>query len=198
MKNNNYKKSIEIINNSNFTVKGLKTFIGREGHGVNANLYYKGKKVAFLLDSGNGGELDIDWDMNHNDDYPYFPKQVVEAKKHLETLIKSLPKTMWEDLGGECNGLGEYTWDNESVMNTLIDTQLKVKDYNKWLRNVVVFNKETKKIEHYKAKAKDLNSDKYFMVNGVKWGFRNYFAHRGVVLNDICKSEAYDYFNQYK
>lgn len=38
-------------------LKAVKTFIGSDGYGLNANLYYKGKKVAFVLDEGNGGEL---------------------------------------------------------------------------------------------------------------------------------------------
>lgn len=38
-------------------LKAVKTFIGSDGYGLNANLYYKDKKVAFVLDEGNGGEL---------------------------------------------------------------------------------------------------------------------------------------------
>lgn len=40
-------------------LKSVKTFIGTDGYGLNANLYYKGKKVAFILDKGNGGPLNI-------------------------------------------------------------------------------------------------------------------------------------------
>tara|TARA_Y100001963_G_scaffold34739_1_gene48390 strand:+ start:1991 stop:2581 length:591 start_codon:yes stop_codon:yes gene_type:complete len=195
---NNYKKSIEIINNSNFTIKGLKTFIGREGYGVNANLYHKGKKVAFLLDSGNGGCLDIDWLRSRNGDNYFYSEIVKQAKESMKELITSLPKTMWSELGEQfiSDGLDEYTYDEESVCNKLIDEALKVKDYNKWLRNVVVFNKKINEIEHYKAPKSDLNKTFRFK-EGVMSG-REHFSKLGVILNDLPKQEAYDYFNQYK
>lgn len=195
---NNYKKSIEIINNSNFTIKGLKTFIGREGYGVNANLYHKGKKVAFLLDSGNGGCLDIDWLMSRNGDNYFYSEIVKQAKESMKELITSLPKTMWSELGEQfiSDGLDEYTYDEESVCNKLIDEALKVKDYNKWLRNVVVFNKKINEIERYKAPKSDLNKTFRFK-EGVMSG-REHFSKLGVILNDLPKQEAYDYFNQYK
>lgn len=44
-----------------YTIKNLKTFIGHEGHGYNADLYRDGKKVAFLIDAADGGELTIHW-----------------------------------------------------------------------------------------------------------------------------------------
>lgn len=45
-------------------LKGVKTFMGMEGYGLNANLYLNGKKVAFVLDEGNGGELSISFTDN--------------------------------------------------------------------------------------------------------------------------------------
>ena len=39
-----------------YEIKNLKTFNGREGKGYNANLFRDGKKVAELIDSGDGGE----------------------------------------------------------------------------------------------------------------------------------------------
>jgi len=44
-----------------FTIKGLKTFTGMEGYGFNASLYYKGKKIAFVIDSAQGGCYDYQW-----------------------------------------------------------------------------------------------------------------------------------------
>ena len=67
--NNHTNKAMEIIDNSKFQVKGVKTFIGREGYGINANLYYENKKVAFLRDGGNGGCLDIDWNWGNKIQY---------------------------------------------------------------------------------------------------------------------------------
>lgn len=45
-------------------LKAVKTFLGSDGYGLNANLYLNGKKVAFVLDEGNGGELNISFTDN--------------------------------------------------------------------------------------------------------------------------------------
>lgn len=42
-------------------VKGIKTFRGRDGIGLNATLYWNGKKVAEAVDEGNGGEIFYHW-----------------------------------------------------------------------------------------------------------------------------------------
>lgn len=44
-----------------YTVTGIKTFRGHDGQGLNANLCRDGKKVAFLLDEGCGGDMMFDW-----------------------------------------------------------------------------------------------------------------------------------------
>lgn len=53
--------SITVTNFGDYSVKNVKSFMGREGYGFNANLYRGKKKVAFCMDSANGGMLDIDW-----------------------------------------------------------------------------------------------------------------------------------------
>lgn len=45
----------------NYSISGVKTFVGREGHGYNAHLLCNGVKVAFLIDDANGGPLNIQW-----------------------------------------------------------------------------------------------------------------------------------------
>lgn len=44
-----------------YTLKGVKTFRGMDGLGLNATLCRDGKPVAFILDEGRGGEVDFDW-----------------------------------------------------------------------------------------------------------------------------------------
>jgi hypothetical protein len=46
---------------SRITLKGVKTFKGREGVGLNANLLFDGEVVAECLDEGCGGEMRIYW-----------------------------------------------------------------------------------------------------------------------------------------
>lgn len=40
-------------------LKAVKTFLGSDGYGLNANLHLNGKKVAFVLYEGRGGELEV-------------------------------------------------------------------------------------------------------------------------------------------
>jgi len=44
-----------------YSVKNIKSFVGHDGYGFNANLYRGKKKVAFCLDDARGGEVDIQW-----------------------------------------------------------------------------------------------------------------------------------------
>ena len=200
MKTNNYTESIKIIKNSKFSIKSLKTFVGREGYGINANLYYNNKKVAFLLDSGNGGCLDIDWDCVNKDGSPCIPPIVKEAELYLRNLAKSLPKTTWGELSEARGRVGiddsmSYDWDDEAIMNTLIDYYSLIKTYNKWLKKVVIFNKKTKKIERYKCLKSDLVK-KFKTEKGVEVG-RDFFGRIGIILNDLPKKQAFEYFDKY-
>lgn len=40
-------------------LKAIKNFQGRQGYGLSANLYFKGKKVGFVIDEANGGAIDV-------------------------------------------------------------------------------------------------------------------------------------------
>ena len=183
----------KLINDKKLQLKNIKTFNGRDGIGVSATIYFEGKQCGTFLDEANGGEYYHDW----NYECPI-------AESAWEYLM-SLPKFSdieWK----ESIKMKVETYDTNKQNNSwkwywadcLIGNWEKNKCYTKWLRKVVVFNTKTKEIEHYKAKAKDLNSGKEIMVNGVKWGFKNFFQHKGIILNDLPKQEAYDYFNQYK
>ena len=44
------------------TLKGCKEFQGREGDGVQGNIYMDGKKVGWYNDRADGGEVEIDYD----------------------------------------------------------------------------------------------------------------------------------------
>ena len=44
-----------------YTLTKIKTFLGMEGHGLNATVCKNGKAVAFALDDASGGELRVDF-----------------------------------------------------------------------------------------------------------------------------------------
>jgi hypothetical protein len=51
-----------------YALTKVKTFRGRDGHGLNATLTRDGKPVAFILDEGCGGMVDFDWaDQKHGE-----------------------------------------------------------------------------------------------------------------------------------
>ena len=92
---------------NDFQLKGVKMFQGRDGYGVNANLYYKGKKVAFVLDEGCGGMLDIDYvyvdhskreeiskeiEKEAREYYKRNPKHLLNPKMQILDLVEDLLK----------------------------------------------------------------------------------------------------------
>ena len=44
-----------------YTVKAIKTFVGMEGHGFNADLYLNNNKIAFVYDDASGGEIHFEF-----------------------------------------------------------------------------------------------------------------------------------------
>lgn len=49
------------MNTEGFEVKNVKTFVGMEGEGFNCTLYKDGKRIAFVIDSAQGGEYQFQW-----------------------------------------------------------------------------------------------------------------------------------------
>ncbi len=45
-----------------YTIRNFKSFLGHEGHGFNLSLYRDGIKVAFVVDSANGGDFEYSWE----------------------------------------------------------------------------------------------------------------------------------------
>ena len=76
-----------------YEVRNVKGFTGEDCPGFNASLYCDGQKVAFVIDSGNGGELTFQWTdrnepkvdikwVNHKDEEIVFKGTPEEAKIH--------------------------------------------------------------------------------------------------------------------
>jgi len=195
---NNYQKCEKMIRNSKFSVKGVKTFRGMEGYGINANLYYENKKIAFLLDSGNGGCMDIDWVWGKTKDGdPYELEIVKECKLYIKTLLHTFPKCKWEEMGGKYDLEGDYTWDDESIFNLLVNDSIRNKEYNGWLKKVMVFHTEKKVVQSYKQKVCDLDTKFNFGSCGVMT-LREYIKSQGwILLNELSTTESYEYFDKY-
>lgn len=66
-----------------YSVKGVKSFRGMEGYGFNAVLYRDGKKIALVIDEGNGGSMIFEWTSG--------PRWDNFETKSLQEYAKSLP-----------------------------------------------------------------------------------------------------------
>ena len=201
MINNNYTEAMKTISNSDFTLKGLKTFMGMDCPGINASLYYKGKKVAFLIDEGNGGCLNVEWKIECVNDRPTVPAAVKEAKIAMEDLINSLPKVTWEEVSEASSNDygcdGTYDINEETFCNELIDNALKVKEFKKLIKKISVLTVNNE-IASYKAKADQLDS--MITVNGKESTFRNFVNGESdikLILNDLPTDEAFALYKQY-
>lgn len=85
-----------------YTLSGIKTFIGREGHGFNATLKRDGKAVAFARDDASGGSMWIDWKDGHRDSkeayaFEVFARMEYDANGGRERHVKSLQDFGIED-----------------------------------------------------------------------------------------------------
>ena len=124
-----------------YTVKTVKTFIGQEGHGFNANLYRNNKKVAFVRDDASGGSYAYDWvdykeprvdiiSRNGKCSYEGTPEE-----KILQDIVTALPKIETE-LDGE-----PFSFDPD--MDTFIGDVLsefeEKKQIKKWSKTKTVF-----------------------------------------------------------
>ena len=90
------------------TIKGLKTWNTYDGGGYQFNLYRNNKKVAFVHNAGDGGEMDIDW----------FSK---EEEKSISEYVKTLPN--WENQG----------FSGEMSVGIFLEELLEEQETEKWL-----------------------------------------------------------------
>lgn len=94
-----------------YTLKSVKTFIGREGHGFNAVLCRDGKPVADVRDDASGGPVDFHWRdyaaprveitvlMERSRDEGLVPMtlRVTPEEAQLYTLTETLPPTVYRE-----------------------------------------------------------------------------------------------------
>jgi hypothetical protein len=118
-------------NNGGYEVKAVKTFMGMDCPGYNATLYRGKKKVAFVIDNGNGGCLSIHWvDVNeerivhHTTNYKGEPHsyKVTPEEKLLLDHCASLPD---EEFMGEPMSISD-----EIFIGGLVDHY----ENQKWLK----------------------------------------------------------------
>tara|TARA_R100000234_G_scaffold46587_1_gene27777 strand:- start:7047 stop:7625 length:579 start_codon:yes stop_codon:yes gene_type:complete len=178
------KKIIE----SDFSVKSVKTFMGREGVGINANMYFKNKKIGHIIDSGNGGCLDIEY---------YIGNKWMSKNTDVDKFLSTLPKYTWEWDGKDKPTKSKF--DEEEMWNVLVDEYLIVKDFKKAMKKIQVLHKN--KVFSFVKNNKPHFLDKKYRHNGVSGvTFRDIIKDRYdgcTILNDITNNKAMGLFRTY-
>jgi thymidylate synthase len=92
--------SITVKDFGDYSVKNVKSFQGMEGYGFNANLYRGKKKIASVIDSGDGGQVMVYWDDRKTEE-PLLAKH-----------LKKLPKITYE--------YGDFTVDESYFLSNCV------------------------------------------------------------------------------
>ena len=128
---------METTNNIDLKLSGFKSHRGSEGEGFNADLNYKGVKIAHVLDQANGGEFryEVLGEIIKDDKGKYKDSTRRDSNKRLfeklEAEITKLPKrTMGEGVhqGGEPYKIQP---DLDTIVDDLVNVLLMKKDQKK-------------------------------------------------------------------
>ena len=102
-----------------YSVKNIKTFTGREGHGFECSLYRDGKSIGKVVDVANGGSINF-----------YLNKEEIER----------LDKYCSANLGQETFSDGiSVDVDKDMFVCRLVDELMNMKQYKRWCKKQTVF-----------------------------------------------------------
>ena len=104
------------MNKPNVQLKKVKTFVGMDGYGLNAEVWINGVKCYFVLDEGSGGMMDFTSEARLTKD-PAKKKLIEDNCKLLDDYIKTLPPDTYE-YGGKTHTMKV---DLELFINKLVD-----------------------------------------------------------------------------
>lgn len=142
------RETISNVTKPVYTVKGIKTFIGMEGHGYNATLYRDGKAVAFAIDDASGGDLQIEWKDQADGLYvvkttnykgePWEIKMTLEEQR-LHELCASMPHTTceWTDPAADKPAVLAVTM--ASYIEELVNDALMLRDIARYTKGKIAF-----------------------------------------------------------
>jgi hypothetical protein len=115
-------------------LKKVKTFQGRDGYGLNAEVYIDGVYCMFVIDDGNGGCLDFQYNLKAGkDNYNAMIKQKI---KSLEDYIATLPDEVSEFMKDDGKPF-TFKQTLESYINQLVDEMEEAKNKAKFQKKMV-------------------------------------------------------------
>ena len=184
---NNYQKPLELLRDSDFTVKKLVTFNGHEGRGANADIYWKKRRVAAFSDEGNGGEPYVYWTAAWDGDIGGDPQEIRD-------FIASLPHYSLAERYEDDSDFA-YDWDEtpnawkaKDVIDALVHVAEERREFKKILRKVCGYKDGS--IYTYKYKKTELERE--LKYEGKRMPLRECLAKSGMVcLNLLPETEAF-------
>lgn len=126
-------KLVTIAKAPRLAIAAVKQFEGTDGYGLNADLFLDGKRVAFLLDEGSGGEFMTRYTAR-------------ETEKVVDDYINSLnlPAKIVPLAEGETDGKQiTLEQDLESLVNETCDQMANEKRYKRLLKTSVIWRNGT-------------------------------------------------------
>ena len=104
-----------------YSVKKVKSFMGREGCGFNCDLYRKNKKVASCIDDASGGEM-----------YLYWTTDIEKEQKLLNKFLATIPPVSLGFMEGKA--LSPVKVDKDLFIEELVNQWEREKDIKKMQR----------------------------------------------------------------
>lgn len=101
-----------------YSVKNVKSFMGREGYGYSCSLYKDGKNIGTVTDTADGGEADL-----------YLASR--ELEQELRDYVNTLPSFKFEDM--------DIPQSVEVFLDSLIDAYQQAKQLAKLTKNNWVY-----------------------------------------------------------
>lgn len=123
-----------------YSIKGLKTFSGMEGQGLNATLLRDGKPVAFVLDEGYGGEMRFDFRNPGQSPASYKATSTKQARKE-EQAFQSFATHWLEECGDseERKLIGSPSFVREVFVGSLVDAELNRRRFDRLSKKKTLF-----------------------------------------------------------
>lgn len=119
------------------TFKNVKTFIGHEGYGLNADLYINGIKSLFILDDGNGGEMRYtSYAMGEKDEIK--KQKILNLIQYLNDYIKTLPNIVYYFNNEKFTHIADLNWFVNDQLEKLETNKFKLK-MEKLFKTAIVF-----------------------------------------------------------
>ena len=174
-----------------FEVKGFKKWIAREGYGAQATIYHNGKKVAFVTDAGDGGEIEVEnvtgIKFNHKNCKSDFCFDSVCS------LLNTFPAFTYAERGWKQMDSDELQkWDLETFGDVMLIIGELQKQFKKTMKKVTVVDDLNKVgIVTYNYTS-DVLANSQVLVGMIQKDSPN-----GKILNDLDLKEAFKYYIKY-